>query len=211
MRSDELMKRLDDKLKLMRRHGVGNVTRELGRRMLVSPLLAAYGTQRWHNRGFCTTNYKKIVVAMARQLPERPDVVVEVGCGLGDLVSRVRAGHRFGYDIDAQVVACARVLQRFRRGEVIYRTGSIDSLEQLEFDVVDLLITIGWLHVFTDEWIQEQLRALTKTKLVRYVLVDEFPEQRGRIETTFKPFGDLVAEEFDPQDRKSIFLFRCEQ
>ncbi|ACZ89216.1 hypothetical protein Aros01_07414 [Streptosporangium roseum] len=196
---------------MARKHGVGNTVTALTRKVLLSPLLSAYGADKWHLRGFHTTNYKKVAVALAREVPGSSRVVVEVGCGLGDIVSRVKADKKFGYDVDSATISCARLLGRLRRPDTSYRVGSFDSLVHLECESIDLLIAMGWLHYMPDEWIEENLRSLLKNKPVQYIMVDEFPGQRGRIETMMKAFGTLVRQESDWQDGKIVLLFQCDR
>ncbi|GAA4229531.1 SAM-dependent methyltransferase [Streptosporangium album] len=206
-----IKQRFEHQLEMARKHGVGNAMLALSRKAFLSPLLSAYGADKWHLRGFHTTNYKKIAVALSREVSGSARVVVEVGCGLGDIVSRVKAYRKFGYDVDSATISCARLLRRLRRPDTSYRVGSFDSLVHLEFESIDLLIAMGWLHYMPDEWIEENLRSLLTSKRVRYIMVDEFPGQRGRIETMMKTFGTLVKQEFDWQDGKAVLLFHCDR
>ena len=55
-----------------------------------------------------------------------PERVVEVGCGLGDILSRIEARDRFGLDEDANVIRAARFLHggRYIGSRVSWRTSS---------------------------------------------------------------------------------------
>ncbi|GII68427.1 hypothetical protein Sme01_09030 [Sphaerisporangium melleum] len=204
------VRKINRKIHVARRHGAENVAIALAQKVMQFPLFLVYRGERWHLRGFHTTNYKKMAVAFAEDVPGGLDVVVEVGCGLGEIVSRVHAKHRFGYDIDPRAISWARFLQRFGRSGVDFRVGSFDTLEQTDLQDIDLLITMGWFHYMSDEWIETRLRALLRIKRVRYILVDEFPYQRGRIEKLFDTIGTQVEQRHDWQDDKILFLYRCD-
>ncbi|MER7503236.1 class I SAM-dependent methyltransferase [Nonomuraea pusilla] len=202
--------KLNRKVAVARRHGVENVALALANKVIQYPLYLVYGAERWHLRKYHTTNYKKMAVAFSRDVPGTLDVVADVGCGLGEVVNRVRAGRKLGLDVDPRVIAWAKFLQRFNRSDVDFRAGSLDTLARADVPAVDLLITLGWFHYMTDEWIDEQMRDLLKAKPVRYVMVDEMSYQRGRIQKLFDAIGTRVEQRHDWQDDKLLFLYRCE-
>ncbi|MEU9884090.1 class I SAM-dependent methyltransferase [Sphaerisporangium sp. NPDC051011] len=204
------VKRLNRKIEVARRHGADNVAKALVGKAVQFPLSLIFGGDRWHLRGFHTTNYKKMAVELARTVPGRLDVVAEVGCGLGEILNRVPAGRRLGFDIDRGVIAWARFLQRSRRPRAEFAVGSFDALIKHDVREIDLLIAMGWFHYMPDEWIEHQTRALLALKRVRYVMVDEFPEQKGRIERIFDGFGVRVDRRHDWQDDKHLLLYRCD-
>jgi 2-polyprenyl-3-methyl-5-hydroxy-6-metoxy-1,4-benzoquinol methylase len=94
----------------------------------------------WHvANGYCCRSYKKTLVEKIDELG--PRVVVEVGCGLGDIVRNVRSPVRIACDIDPRVIKAARVRALFRG--VQFRTGGASAITESEIDV---LIMINWIH-----------------------------------------------------------------
>jgi hypothetical protein len=150
-----------------------------------------------------------MAVALSRAVPEKLGVVAEVGCGLGDILNRVQAERRLGFDVDRSVISWARFLQRFNGSATEFAVGGFDALARSEPEVIDLLIMAGWFHYMPDEWIRDQLHHLFGVKRVRYLMVDEFPHQRGRIAPLVGPFGIQVERRHDWQDDKHLFLYRC--
>ncbi|MFC4590300.1 class I SAM-dependent methyltransferase [Sphaerisporangium corydalis] len=203
------MKSLNRKIALARRHGADRVAIALAGKALQFPLMMVFGGTRWHLRGYHTTNYKKVAVAMAGTVAAPAGVVAEVGCGLGDILTRVEARHRLGFDIDRGVIAWARFLRRFGRSRAEFAVGSFDALARSEHEAIDLLIMTGWFHYMPDDWIRDQMRSLLAVKRVRHLLVDEFPDQRGRIERLFDELALQVDRRHDWQDDKFLFLYRC--
>ncbi|MGP3965781.1 methyltransferase domain-containing protein [Nonomuraea sp. 3N208] len=203
------VKKLYRKVHVARRHGAQNVAIALTQKLIQFPLFLMYRGERWHLRGYHTTNYKKMAVHLAKEISSDLDVVVEVGCGLGEIVNRVGAQRKFGLDIDQRVISWARFLQRFNRSDVEFHAGSFDTLAETDLEVIDLLITTGWFHYMSDEWIDTQIRKLLEAKHVRYIMVDEFPYQRGRIQRIFDTIATRVEQRHDWQDDKILFLYRC--
>ncbi|WP_214412874.1 class I SAM-dependent methyltransferase [Sphaerisporangium fuscum] len=203
------MKQLNRKLMVARRHGVDSVAMALAGRALQFPLALAFGGDKWHLRGFHTTNYKKVAVRLADAVPGRLEVVAEVGCGLGDVLKRIPARRRIGFDIDRGAIRWARFLQRLSPRRCEFGVGSFDALIRSDAERIDLLVMLGWFHYMPDEWIGDQMRALLASKRVRYLMVDEFPEQEGRIKRLFDAFGERVECRHDWQDDKNLLLYRC--
>lgn len=114
----------------------------------------------WHyDNGWHCRPYKHVAVDVANSIDI--DTVVEVGCGLGDIISRIDAKHCFGYDLDASVIAAAR--QSSGR-KVVFHIGSFDSIA---IEKMDLLIMINWIHNMPPEKLAAVLNmALSRTKFL---------------------------------------------
>ena len=122
----------------------------------------------WHaNAAYSCRPYKKIVVDLVNSL--RPETVFEVGCGLGDILSRVRARDRFGLDTDSAVIRGARFLHP---GRTHWINGDAASIEKhmLPRQRIDCLIMVNWIHNLSPE----QLAAFVLPILPRvdYLLLD---------------------------------------
>ncbi|MEO5809382.1 MAG: class I SAM-dependent methyltransferase [Sphingomicrobium sp.] len=90
--------------------------------------------------------------------------MVEVGCGLGAILSRVTAKERFGYDVDGAVIRAARLL---RGRSVTFIEGGFESVSQ---PAIDVLIAVNWIHDFPPEQIERWLSPLLPR--CRYILLD---------------------------------------
>jgi hypothetical protein len=126
-------------------------------------LVFPYGA--WHaSAAYSCRAYKRAVVQLANGL--HPAVAVELGCGLGDIISRVRAVERIGIDLDAHVIRAARFLHR--RGRWIH--GDSRCVLQLEYPRIDLLIMVNWIHSLSADDLAALLFPLLP--LTRYLILD---------------------------------------
>lgn len=93
----------------------------------------------WHCEGtyYCRP-YQRIAVGMINKV--RPGTVVEVGCGLGEIISRVNANIKIGYDQERAVIEAAKEIRGKR---VDFRLGSGVNITEINIDV---LIAINWIH-----------------------------------------------------------------
>jgi hypothetical protein len=119
----------------------------------------------WHaSAAYSCRAYKRVVVELVNAL--RPAVAVELGCGLGDIISRVRAAERIGIDRDVHVIRAARFLHR--QGRWIH--GDSSCLLQLERPRIDCLIMVNWIHSLSADELAALLVPLLP--LTRYLILD---------------------------------------
>lgn len=113
--------------------------------------------------------YKKVVINAANTLQQ--ETVVEVGCGLGDIIRRVDGSHRIGIDIDRNIIKAARFI--CRKDSINFIVGSFKELNDLENVKIDCLIMINFLHRLHLDTVKASLEKLLLSKQVSYIVVDE--------------------------------------
>jgi hypothetical protein len=140
----------------------------------------------WHaSAPYSCRAYKRAVVELANAL--HPAVAVEVGCGLGDIISRVKAAVRIGIDRDAPVIRAARVLHW--RGRWIQGDGRCVS--QLPHSRIDCLIMVNWIHSLSADDLAALLLPLLP--MTRYLILDAI-DVDGPVSYRYKhDFGFLAA------------------
>ena len=117
----------------------------------------------WHaNAPYCCRTYKKTVVDLVNSVA--PHTVVEIGCGLGELLFRIHSSHRYGYDVDRGVIRAARFLHG---SKISFIHGDATKVEQSSMDV---LILVNWIHSQSPA----ELEGLIKPMLdrVSYLVLD---------------------------------------
>lgn len=172
---------------------------------------AVFKLDPWHGaQGFHCRSYKLVAARMANALA--PRVVVDVGCGLGDVLVHVNAQRRYGLDPDPRVIRAAK-LCRGRRATFL--VGSIGEMAALPEDRVDLLVMLGWVHLFS----RAEARSMVRQPLIdvfdrvqiEHVLVDEYsedygdidPERRGQaiVEMLMELGGTVMSSQADEEGR----------
>ena len=127
----------------------------------------------WHVHNLYENRpYKKKIVETVNKL--HPKVVVEIGCGLGEILSKVRAEARIGIDADRNALRAARLLNW--REHITFIDGSINAASDIPQSEIDCLIMINWLHKIPGREIVEEMKQLLQHKKVRYLVVDEILE-----------------------------------
>jgi SAM-dependent methyltransferase len=120
------------------------------------------GIERWHAGGEERHPYRQEIL---RQLHARaPTSMLEIGCGLGDILCRVPAGSRLGCDVSARVLWGARLshpLQWLLRG-TRFATLRLGDPVQDRFDAV---VCVNFIHIIPPSELQAALRALARDNL----------------------------------------------
>jgi SAM-dependent methyltransferase len=121
---------------------IGRPLSRLQRRLLQR----LYGFDTWHV-GHANETYVADIVRHlnARRVASR-GAAVEIGCGTGDILRRLRFATRLGLDADARVLRAARVLSIAGRGprprfEVFRFPGAALS------GSYDAIIMVNWIHL----------------------------------------------------------------
>jgi SAM-dependent methyltransferase len=129
-----------------------------------------FGFDQWHIRAsYELKPYKGRVVATVSAY--RPTTVVEVGCGLGDIIARIPCARGVGVDRESAVVEAARELypdRTFIAGEF----GDLDGVLPPDITHVDALILVNWPHLLPIAEIADAIGALQRTRHVSRVFID---------------------------------------
>jgi len=151
--------------------------------------------------------YKQQVVGILNQYDIKS--VVEIGCGLGDIVSRVSAPSKFGIDREVSAVAVAKKIDQSTR----YIVASLDQVEDsLNYvDQVDCFMLINFTHNIETDLLVKELKHLLTRFRPRYIFVDIIKHDfRGyRYHHKVMDFNKLQPSSinsFDSVDRVRSFL-----
>jgi hypothetical protein len=112
----------------------------------------------WHvGAPYSCRPYKRKVVEIVNALA--PDLAVEIGCGLGEILSRVNATERYGFDRDAAVIRAASFLHR---GAINWIHAEFAAVARSlpEKRRIDCLIMINWIHNLSPEQLKVSLLPL---------------------------------------------------
>jgi hypothetical protein len=125
----------------------------------------------WHIKPniYCKP-YKWRVIEVANSL--NPNSVIEIGCGLGEIISRVKAQYRVGIDIDK---TCIYLADKLNKGP-IYIEGSFDSVLALPVKDIDLLIMVGFIHRIPMDTLSFHINQILDSKTCKYIITDMYRE-----------------------------------
>lgn len=101
---------------------------------------------------------------------QRHDIVVEIGCGVGDLLSKINSKYKIGYDISSNAIEAGQILFP----ELELEVGSFNNVKEKNIDV---LIAVNFLHMLEENDLTKNFEVLFKKCFVKYILVDSLDSE----------------------------------
>ena len=131
---------------------------------------------KWHFRAnyYCRP-YKKKIVDIVNII--NPDIVVEIGCGIGDICRRLNSSKVYGIDIDKEAINIAKVINKgpnyINENPLKNKVGFNKFLNNLPESKVKVFIAVNWMHSISFPKIKEFLERLTKVPNT-YLIIDKY-------------------------------------
>lgn len=150
----------------------------------------------WHISPY---ELRKYVQAVAEYVNSKnADVVVDIGCGLGEMLRHIHARVRIGLDLHEEAIRAAKKLSR---GDIVFQVGTFDNL-QIE-ESIDYLITLGFMHGGTEKAWKSCYHDVARRNNVKHFIVDTVPEEGN---SHFLDFTLILPDEYKLIDRLGPFL-----
>jgi SAM-dependent methyltransferase len=116
-----------------------------------------FGFDLWHVNRIGDRPYALRVISYLNGLPsDRRGRVVEIGCGLGDILRRLRFRERLGLDADPAVLRAARVLAGVSRDRPRFASFSFPNRLDRRYDAI---VMVNWPHLVEEDQLRPHLAA----------------------------------------------------
>ena len=132
-----------------------------------------YKFDSWHIvSNFYLRPYKKITCQIINQ--KEFTNVIEFGCGLGDILSRVNCINRIGIDIDENVIKACKIINnkkiKFIKGT--FFDNKFPSFFKFDREKNNLMICINWPHGYNWQSLETQIKKISCTNNINYMIID---------------------------------------
>jgi len=143
------------------------------RREAYRRLQRIFGFAPWHVDPYDYRPYAKwMVEKLSRMLEDGrcgDGEIVEIGCGLGDIISNIRSAKRkTGYDLDPHVIRAARLVHPKTKFHV-------GTFTQVRGRKIAIAIACNFMHDIPSEQVQEYLTDFLTDNDVALFVVDRVP------------------------------------
>ena len=120
----------------------------------------------WHLDSADKRPYAVYLIRRINSMQLTDGTVVELGCGLGDILAGIHAADREGYDIDGKVIRAARMAHPFLKTY----TGSFGDIRGRR---ISLLIAVNFLFTLDEHSFRKNFDRLLRNNEIDRIVVDE--------------------------------------
>ena len=120
----------------------------------------------WHTSPLDNRQYACDVIIALEKHAER-GAVLELGCGLGDIIGKIKYKEKYFLDVSSSVLRAAKFLQQFSFKRTLnfyevfdFVTDTLDEKIRL-----DAIILVNWIHAYESQVLREKLSKLIKANL----------------------------------------------
>ena len=134
-----------------------------------SVLRRKYGFFKWSVSPFELRPYIQDVAKYINRTES--DSVLDIGCGLGELLRHVKATDKTGYDIDDKSIAVAKRLDR--KHSITFNTGSFEEARGYN---VDVMVSLNFMHERPAEYWKPIYKKMTDQNQIKTIILDSVPD-----------------------------------
>lgn len=156
-------------------------------------MIKKYHFDAWHLSPYEWKEYAQICVRYVNS--HSCKTVVDIGCGLGEILQHIKADTKIGFDLQEEVIMAARELNS---GKIDFKVGSFGELTETS---VDYLITLNFMHGRTEpEW-AETYRTVAVCNDIRHFIVDTVPDKVFGPTTHSLDWGKILPDNYKRIER----------
>lgn len=171
---------------------VGTVKREKYKK-----LQKRYQFDSWHISPYELRKYAQVTAAYINE--HKPEAVVDIGCGLGEILRHIQCPVKKGFDEQQAVLDAAKLL--CHKEDIEFVHGSFNKVNDL--GRIDYLITLGFMHGGDESMWTASYHEVAKRNDVRRFLVDTLPADGP---THHLNFSMILPEDYRLVDKLGPFL-----
>ncbi len=130
---------------------------------------------KWHlNATFESRAYKSQVIKISNMY--KTNYVIEVGCGIGEILSRLNAPYKYGLDINMDtLLLCKRINKNIKtiQSDIIKNNRQIlEIINSIEKDEFILIIMVNWLHEYSENKVKNMFEKILSINRKIIVIAD---------------------------------------
>ena len=192
--------------------GFFSVIKYLVKRAYFTLLQRKYRFDVWHAATpYEARAYKKTVVELASKLGV--DSVVEIGCGLGEILARIDSKNKFGVDRELAVIDAANHL--YKKQCQFYGIDLDDFVAEFPHEKFELLIMVNWVHEIPWLDLKQKINDIHAKFHNKFLLIDAVSNtvegfQHYHNEEQIRSLGDIVDVRKNLDEARSVYLINLD-
>jgi SAM-dependent methyltransferase len=132
-------------------------------------LIKRYNADRWQTFPAELRIYAMALVKLINTLAKtnKWTHVVEIGCGIGDILRKIEVEDKQGYDISDTAILVAKLLDKNQR--IKYKTGSFNCVKNQK---IDCLISVNFIHMLPPTTLRTFYDNILVENDIQFLIVD---------------------------------------
>lgn len=120
----------------------------------------------WHTSPLDNRKYAIDIISALNHRKSRGSLI-EIGCGLGDILIKSNYDRKYFYDISKEVLKAAAFMQKFSKTPSINSFKTFDLLtDSLNKDLkFDAIVLVNWIHCLENQLLKSRFSAIIKDNL----------------------------------------------
>lgn len=181
--------------------GLINTIKGTCRRSYYNKLQKKYDFDTWHISPYELREYAQVVVKYINEQAPIENEIVDIGCGLGEVIRNVNAPKKFGFDLSPAAIEVANLLDK--KNSVTYSVGTFNEVGSGR--TIDYLVTLGFMQGSKeDKWVDDYTNITTNND-IKNVIVDVLPFSEEQ-KTNNLDFTKILPSNYKLKERKGPYL-----
>lgn len=184
--------------------GLINTVIGIFRRTYYKRLQKKYDFYDWHVSPYELRGYAQATAKYVTEHNKEDGLVIDLGCGMGEVISHIKGSKKIGYDLDKLIIDVAKKVHS--KANVEFRPGSFDELCDASVAKMNInyLLTLGFMHGSTeDKWVDYYHNIANKHD-ISHIVVDVIPS--GVNGSHQLDFTKILPSNYHLEDRLGPFL-----
>lgn len=143
------------------------------------------GFDKWHLSSLNERPYAISTINRINELIQHgmisEGMILEVGCGLGDIISSIQWSDKMGFDIDRRAILAARILHP----RTAFRVGTFDEIRNKK---ISALIALNFMHQINGETCCQYFGQLLQHNKVERIVIDSVQSPPYRYAHDYEAF-----------------------
>lgn len=150
----------------------------------------------WH---ISPINEREYAIWIVDEINSKQNIntVVEIGCGIGEIIGNIKSCYKVGFDIQKEAINAAKIIHPFSN----FLVGGFYSVVNMN---IDFLIIVNFTHGIEPTVLKRSLEILLKKNNVRNIVMDVTNGYGYRYHHQLR---EILGEEYDRKKKSKIFYY----
>ena len=141
-------------------------------------LYKIFNFDKWHSQTVVGNHYSSLIIKTVNL--SKANNVVEIGCGLGDIILNINAKNKLCLDQSQEVLNAASFISKLKFAKAFFK--KFDFINDNLIDKHDVIIMVNWPHIINEKILGEKFSILFNNNLNKsgFIIIDTVNDENYR-------------------------------